>query len=84
MGKDPAFAVLYVNRAMCFKKVGDRSQAVVEDAATALSLDSSLIKAHYLLGCGLREMDRLTDSISHLSKALEAAREKGDTIKHDM
>lgn len=36
---DPAFAVLYVNRAMCYKKAGSRWQAVVQDAAKALSFN---------------------------------------------
>jgi STIP1 family protein 1 len=81
--KDPGFVTLYVNRAMCYKKV-ERWQAVVEDAATALSLDSSSMKAHYLLGIGLREQQQLSQGISHLQKALEAAREKGDSIKDEM
>lgn len=82
--RDPAFAALYVNRAMCYKKVGDRWQAVVDDAAVALSLDGGLMKAHYLMGIGLRELQQLSDSVTHLTKALEAAREKGDTIKDDI
>lgn len=81
--KDPGFVTLYVNRAMCYKKV-ERWQAVVDDAATALSLDSSSMKAHYLLGIGLREQQQLSRGISHLQRALEAAREKGDSIKDEM
>lgn len=81
--KDPAFAVLYVNRAMCYKKV-ERWDAVVEDAATALSLEGSHMKAHYLMGIGLREQQQVSQGIIHLQKALEAAREKGDSIKDEM
>lgn len=69
---------------MCHKKAGNRWAAVVEDAATALSLDSSLMKGHYLMGVGLREQQQLGASIRHLEKALDAAREKGDSIKDEM
>lgn len=80
---DPAFAALYVNRAMCYKKV-ERWESVIQDAGTALALDSSSMKAHYLLGIGLREQQQLAQGIIHLQKALEAAREKGDSIKDEM
>jgi STIP1 family protein 1 len=83
VSKDPAFAALYVNRAMCYKKV-ERWEAVVEDAGTALSLDSNHMKAHYLMGIGLREQQQLAQGMLHLQKALEAAREKGDSIKDEM
>jgi hypothetical protein len=57
---------------------------VVQDASTALSLDGSLMKAHYLMGVANRELAQLPAAIGSLTKALEAAREKGDSIKDEM
>lgn len=80
---DPTLAVLYVNRGMCYKKVG-RWEDVARDATTALSLNRDLMKAHYLLGVAQRELCNLQNAITHLSKALEAAREQGDSIKDEI
>lgn len=80
---DPTLAVLYVNRGMCYKKLGKWEQ-VAKDAATALSHSRDLMKAHYLLGVAQRELSNLQGSITHLSKALEAAREQGDSIKDEI
>jgi STIP1 family protein 1 len=44
-----------------------------------------LLQAHYLLGVAQRELGgQLSEAISHLSKALEQAREKGDSIKDEI
>jgi hypothetical protein len=42
------------------------------------------LKAHYLLGIAQRELHDLDDAITHLSKALDAAREQGDSIKDEV
>ncbi|WIA10610.1 hypothetical protein OEZ85_010792 [Tetradesmus obliquus] len=80
---DPSYAVLYVNRALCYKK-SNRWEQVAKDAQTALGLSRDLMKAHYLLGVAQREIGQLSEGISHLSKALEQAREKGDSIKDEI
>jgi STIP1 family protein 1 len=44
-----------------------------------------VLQAHYLLGVAQRELGcQLSEAISHLSKALEQAREKGDSIKDEI
>lgn len=78
--RDPA---LLTNRALCHKKRGDWAR-VAEDSLAALSLNSSSLKAHYYLGLALRQSSDLPGSISHLTKALEQARESGDSIKDEI
>lgn len=80
---DPTLAVLYVNRGMCYKKTG-KWQQVAQDALTALSHNRDLMKAHYLVGVAHRELGDMPAAITHLSKALEAAREQGDSIKDEI
>eukprot|EP00878_Enallax_costatus_P031599 GHUV01034560.1.p1 GENE.GHUV01034560.1~~GHUV01034560.1.p1 ORF type:complete len:242 (+),score=78.89 GHUV01034560.1:274-999(+) len=80
---DPSLAVLYVNRGMCYKKLC-KWQQVAQDATTALSHNRDLMKAHYLLGVARRELRDVQQAITHLSKALEAAREQGDSIKDEI
>lgn len=80
---DPTLAVLYVNRGMCYKKTG-RWQQVAQDGLTALTHNRDLMKAHYLVGVAHTELSDLPTAISHLSKALEAAREQGDSIKDEI
>mmetsp|Transcript_10050 Transcript_10050/g.18635 ORF Transcript_10050/g.18635 Transcript_10050/m.18635 type:complete len:363 (-) Transcript_10050:219-1307(-) len=45
----PNWAVLYVNRAVCFRRLGEWRR-VKEDATKALDLDRNYMKAHFLLG----------------------------------
>ena len=80
---DSSLAVLYVNRAMCHKKLSNWDQ-VVRDSKTALNLQSDLMKAHYLLGVALLQQHDELKAIVHLSKALDSAREKGDAIKDEI
>jgi STIP1 family protein 1 len=80
---DSSLAVLYVNRAMCHKKLSNWDQ-VVRDSKTALALQSDLMKAHYLLGVALLQLQDENKAIVHLRKALDSAREKGDAIKDEI
>ena len=52
---EPAVASYKTNRAMCYKK-RENWPAVVADARSALELEASNIKAHYLLGLALVEL----------------------------
>eukprot|EP00775_Hariotina_reticulata_P008220 gene8220-8412_t len=81
---DPTFVTLYVNRGMCYKKMKGRWDQVAHDAQTALSLSRDNLKAHYLLGIAQRELHNLDVAITHLGKALDAAREQGDSIKDEI
>lgn len=79
----PDWSVLLVNRAMCQKKK-EAWNLVLQDAEAAISIDSQLMKAHYLLGLALRHTQRLQESIQHLKQALEGARQKDDNIKDEI
>jgi STIP1 family protein 1 len=79
----PGIAVLYVNRALCHKKLS-AWEAVIKDARAALQLQSDLLKAHYVLGVALSQQGNHPQGISHLQKALEAAREQEDKIKDEI
>lgn len=81
-----AYASLYINRAMCYKKAGGPRWAhqVVQDAGSALALDGGLMKANYLMGVAQRQLQQHAAAVRHLTKALEAAREQGDAIKDEM
>jgi STIP1 family protein 1 len=79
----PGVAVLYVNRALCHKKLS-AWEGVVKDARAALQLQSDLLKAHYVLGVALSQQGNHLQGISHLQKALEAAREQEDKIKDEI
>ncbi|CAK0784570.1 hypothetical protein CVIRNUC_007774 [Coccomyxa viridis] len=76
----PDWAVLLVNRAMC-QKHRERWDDVESDSRRALTLDPRSMKGNYLLGQALREKGSLAEGIRHLVKALELAREQGDSIK---
>ncbi len=52
---------------------------MVSDARQALSQQSDSMKALYLLGVALREQGAVADAIPLLTKAVEAAREQGDS-----
>ena len=41
-------------------------------------------QGHYFLGQALRERNDMVNSIRHLTKALESARAKGDSIRDDI
>lgn len=79
----PDWSVLLVNRAMCQRKKEVWS-LVLQDAEAAISIDSHLMKAHYLMGLALRHTQRLQESIQHLKQALEGARQKDDNIKDEI
>lgn len=79
----PDWSVLLVNRAMCQRKK-EVWDLVKQDAEAALSLDSHLMKAHYLLGMALRHTNHLRESIEHLQQALDLARQQNDNIKDEI
>ncbi|GAX82690.1 hypothetical protein CEUSTIGMA_g10116.t1 [Chlamydomonas eustigma] len=75
--------VLFVNRAMAYKKREDWEH-VMEDASTALSFDKGNMKANYLAGLAHSHHHDYDLAIRHLNKALEAAREANSSIKDDI
>ncbi|GMH34363.1 hypothetical protein BSKO_02197 [Bryopsis sp. KO-2023] len=79
----PDWTVPLVNRATCHKKKGNWAK-VEEDCRAAISLNSTLMKAHYFLGQALEMQEAYAESIRHLTKALESARESEDQIKDEI
>ncbi|XP_076055437.1 STIP1 homology and U-box containing protein 1 isoform X2 [Oratosquilla oratoria] len=81
--KKQNIAVYYTNRALCHLKL-KRWESVCQDCRQALELDSSLVKAHFFLGQALLEMDNFDESIKHLQRAQDLAKEQkvnyGDDI----
>mmetsp|Transcript_32566 Transcript_32566/g.92349 ORF Transcript_32566/g.92349 Transcript_32566/m.92349 type:complete len:328 (-) Transcript_32566:313-1296(-) len=80
----PHWEVPYINRALCHKKRGEWAD-VQQDATKALELNSSAMKAHYLLGLSQLEQNQdLEGAADHLTKALHLARENKDSMKDDI
>ncbi|XP_078434017.1 carboxyl terminus of HSC70-interacting protein [Wolffia australiana] len=69
----PDVAVYWTNRALCHKKRNDWDK-VEEDCRKALELDSSSVKAHYMLGVSLLEKKDYANGIKELEKALDLGR----------
>ena len=61
----PSAPTLYTNRALCCMKMGMWTQ-VVEDCQKAVQLQSSTIKAHFLMGKALVELQKYDDALASL------------------
>ncbi|KAK4295618.1 hypothetical protein Pmani_021667 [Petrolisthes manimaculis] len=81
--KKPSVSVYYTNRALCHLKL-KRWEMVCQDCRTALEIDPTLVKAHFFLGQALLETDNFDESIKHLQRAQDLAKEQkvnyGDDI----
>ncbi|XP_069168172.1 E3 ubiquitin-protein ligase CHIP isoform X3 [Procambarus clarkii] len=81
--KKPSVAVYYTNRALCNLKL-KRWDLVCQDCRTALEIDPTVVKAHFFLGQALLETDNFDESIKHLQRAQDLAKEQkvnyGDDI----
>ncbi|MPC25191.1 STIP1 y and U box-containing protein 1 [Portunus trituberculatus] len=73
--KKPSVAVYYTNRALCNLKL-KRWELVCQDCRTALEIDPTLVKAQFFLGQALLEMDNFDESIKHLTRAHDLAKEQ--------
>lgn len=80
---DPRWTVLYINRALCHRKKKDWA-SVKRDCETALHFDRNSVKALYMLGLALIAEKKFTEAANSLQRALEEARESGDTIQDDV
>lgn len=69
----PSVAVYWTNRALCYRKRNEWTR-VEEDCRKALELDSSSVKAHYMLGLALLEREDHTAGIKELEKAFDLER----------
>ncbi|KGN58379.1 E3 ubiquitin-protein ligase CHIP isoform X1 [Cucumis sativus] len=69
----PNVPVYLTNRALCHRKRNDWNK-VEEDCRRAIQLDSSSVKAHYMLGLALLQNKEYPEGIKHLEKALDLGR----------
>ncbi|XP_020571493.1 E3 ubiquitin-protein ligase CHIP-like [Phalaenopsis equestris] len=69
----PDVVVYWTNRALCYYKMKNWTR-VEEDCRTAIKLDSSSVKAHYMLGITILERGDYTGGIKELEKAFELGR----------
>lgn len=69
----PNVPVYYTNRALCHLKRNDWEE-VEEDCRRAIKLDSSTVKAHYMLGLALIRKQEYAKGIKELEKALDLGR----------
>ncbi|XP_020680137.1 E3 ubiquitin-protein ligase CHIP [Dendrobium catenatum] len=69
----PDVAVYWTNRALCYYKRKDWNR-VEEDCRSAIKLDGSSVKAHYMLGLAILEREDYSGGIKELEKALDLGR----------
>ncbi|ONK77272.1 uncharacterized protein A4U43_C02F4840 [Asparagus officinalis] len=69
----PNVPVYWTNRALCFRRRKEWTR-VEEDCRKALELDSSSVKAHYMLGIALLEREEHAEGIKELEKAFDLER----------
>lgn len=85
--KNPANATYFTNRALCHLKMKHWEQSCL-DCRRALDIDQNLIKAHFFLGQSLMELEFYDESIKHLQRAFDLAREQkqnfGDDIAYQL
>lgn len=81
--KKPDIALYFTNRALCHLKLTRWDQACT-DCRRALDMDSISVKGHFFLGQALLELESYDESIKHLQRASDLAREQklnyGDDI----
>ena len=63
---NPKQSVLYNNRALCHFRLKNWD-AVIEDCTRAVSINPSLIKAHFLLGQAKLESGAYDDAVTSLT-----------------
>ncbi|XP_049406988.1 E3 ubiquitin-protein ligase CHIP-like isoform X1 [Solanum stenotomum] len=69
----PNVPIYWTNRALCHLKRNDWT-SVEEDCRTAVQLDQSSVKAHYMLGLALLQKEQYADGVRELAKALDLGR----------
>ncbi|XP_050299193.1 E3 ubiquitin-protein ligase CHIP [Anthonomus grandis grandis] len=81
--KNPDVAHYFTNRALCYLKLLKWDNACI-DCRRALDMEPNIIKGHFFLGQALCEIGNLDESIKHLQRALDLAKEQkmnfGDDI----
>lgn len=75
----PRVSTYYTNRAMCHKRQADWQNCAL-DCSSALEIDETSIKGHYLMGVALDAGHDFAEAITHLTKALDLC--KGRTVSY--
>lgn len=87
ISKNPEVPIYFSNRALCYLKLKQWPEAI-HDCHRALELDPNIIKAHFYLGQALAELYSYDDSLKHLQRAHELAKERkmnfGDDIAYQI
>jgi len=73
----------YTNRAHCHKRKGAWA-AVASDCRAALALDSTSIKAHYMLGLALAEAEDFEEATLHLRRAMSLTKQTSVSYESDI
>ncbi|XP_066603928.1 E3 ubiquitin-protein ligase CHIP [Prorops nasuta] len=81
--KNPEEPVYYTNRALCYLKL-KRWESSCQDCRHALDMDSCLVKGHFFLGLALQELELYDESIKHLQRAVDLAKEQKLNYGDDM
>ncbi|XP_077288834.1 STIP1 homology and U-box containing protein 1 [Arctopsyche grandis] len=81
--KNPSVAIYFTNRALCYLKM-KKWDSSCQDCRRALDIDANQVKGHFFLGQALLELELYDESIKHLHRAVDLAKEQklnfGDDI----
>ncbi|KAF5741302.1 E3 ubiquitin-protein ligase CHIP [Tripterygium wilfordii] len=69
----PNVAPYWTNRALCHRKRNDWEK-VEADCRKAIHLDHNSVKAHYMLGLALLQMEKYAEGVQQLKEALDLGR----------
>lgn len=81
--KNPTNATYFTNRALCHLKM-KRWEQSCQDCRRALDMDQNLVKAHFFLGQSLLELELFDESIKHLQRAYDLAKEQKQNYGDDI
>lgn len=81
--KNPTNATYFTNRALCHLKL-KRWEQSCQDCRRALDMDQNLVKAHFFLGQCLMELELYDESIKHLQRAFDLAKEQKQNFGDDI
>lgn len=76
-------ATYFTNRALCQLKL-KKWDATCQDCRRALDMDPNLVKGHFFLGQSLLELELYDESIKHLQRACDLAKEQKRNFGDDI
>ncbi|XP_014206750.1 E3 ubiquitin-protein ligase CHIP [Copidosoma floridanum] len=81
--KNPNQALYFTNRALSYLKL-KRFESSCQDCRRALDIDANLVKGHFFLGLALQGLELYDESIKHLQRAHDLAKEQKLNYGDDM